>query len=415
VNGSTLERPDQVDPALPLPVRAPLFARASASVRYAIPALLAYIGVRAFGLAILAVWAWSRDDGLVRRLYSWDSLWYGKIALYGYDHGLRSTGALPHGYSDLAFFPAYPILIRVAHVLTGLPVRPVAIGIAWVASLAAAWGIFKVADHLYGRRVGVFAALLWGVLPNSVIQQMAYSESLFTAFAAWSLYSAVRKRWITAALLAVLAGLTRPTGVAVAAAISLAALVEIVRRLRRRFADSDSLAGLWHAALAMVLAPLGWFGYVAWVSYRLQRTNGYLLVQHSWKSDYDWHMPVFTWMAHLVLRARPVPLAFVSVSLMVGLGLVLLAITIVQRQPIALITFSVVLLLIALGDHRYIWCEARFLLPAFPLLLPIARGLADAKHRATPYPIVAAAAVASAVLSANFLLLDVVNGQNYFP
>lgn len=95
---------------------------------------------------------------------------------------------------------------------------------SWVASLAAAWGIFAVADHVYGRRAGVCAVLVWAVLPVGIVQSMAYSESLFTALAAWSLYAVLTGHWLTAGLLASLAGLTRPVGAAVVAAVWVTAI-----------------------------------------------------------------------------------------------------------------------------------------------------------------------------------------------
>ncbi|MBV7699119.1 DUF6415 family natural product biosynthesis protein [Streptomyces sp. TRM70350] len=56
---------------------------------------------------------------------------------------------------------------------------------------------------------------------------MGCTESLFTACAAWSLYAVLTGRWLTAATLAALAGLTRPTGIAVAAAVTVTALLAV--------------------------------------------------------------------------------------------------------------------------------------------------------------------------------------------
>ena len=89
------------------------------------------------------------------------------------------------------------------------------------------------------------AGALWAVLPHSLVLTMAYTEPLLTAFAAWALYALLRGRWGWAGGLAVLAGLTRPTGIAVAAAVvGCAAAPELPR-------DGAAAArAVWAAALA---------------------------------------------------------------------------------------------------------------------------------------------------------------------
>jgi hypothetical protein len=53
-----------------------------------------------------------------------------------------------------------------------------------------------------------------------------------------------------------------------------------------------------------------------------------------------------------------------------------LVLSIIDRQPLPLLIFSGLLLFQAIGSVSYFHSRARFLLPAFPLLLPIALGLA---------------------------------------
>jgi len=379
------------------------FNGARLAVAHAWPALLGYLATRILGVAVLAWWAASRGESVWNRLFSFDSNWYAIVAQRGYDEAIPAWTREYLGHSDLAFFPLYPMLVRLAQSLTGLDVKVVAIGVAWASALAAAWGIFAVADRLYGRRVGVFAAVMWGVIPNSIIMQMAYSESTFTALAAWSLLAAVSRRWVWAAALSVLAGLTRPTGAAVAAGVCLAAVVEIARALRRRRRTGDGSALSWRPWFALVVSPLGWLGYIAWVSVRLGRWDGYFQVQNNWGSAVAWRMPVFAWIWGLA--SSPVDLKFVVASVVVLCSIGLFLVCALQRQPVALLGYSAVLLLIALTDNGHFWCEARFVLPAFPLVFPVARALADMRQRSTVVLVVVSATVAAAVLGANYLLL----------
>ncbi|MFJ8493925.1 hypothetical protein ACIRBZ_37120 [Streptomyces sp. NPDC094038] len=104
---------------------------------------------------------------------------------------------------------------------TTLPLTPgkAALAVAWTAAVVAAWGVYRIGDHLYGRAVATALVVLWAVLPQSVELTIAYTESLFSALAAWSLYWVLKDRWLWAGRLAALAGLSRPSGFAVAAAV----------------------------------------------------------------------------------------------------------------------------------------------------------------------------------------------------
>ncbi|MER6913771.1 hypothetical protein ABT354_19045 [Streptomyces sp. NPDC000594] len=339
-------------------------ARLVRSLRWAGPALAGYLVVRLCGLLAVARLAHAQDHGVWPVLAgSWDSRWYLDIAAHGYadELGTRVNA------NNLAFFPLYPFLVRgLAAVLPG-SAGSVALGVAVVCSGAAAWGIFAVGDHLHGRRTGTLLAMVWGALPVAVVQWMAYTESLFTALTAWSLYAALTRRWLLAGALASLAGLTRPTGIAVAAAISLAALLACRRRPR-----APAVAGA-------LLAPLGWLAYLIWVGVRVGRPDGYFAVQRLWKNEWDGgRATLLELRQQLVYASRP-PLFLLLVSAVLVVSLVLYALCLADRQPLPLLVLSGVLLLVVLGSEGVYFPRARFLLPAFPLLLPVARALAGAR------------------------------------
>ncbi|GHH77656.1 hypothetical protein GCM10018793_26290 [Streptomyces sulfonofaciens] len=211
------------------------------SLRRALPALCCYAAVRLVGLVVLAKWAHQRHLDVWPMLSSeWDSAWYLRIAEHGYAHVAHGPADLVHGHPDglgrqardLAFFPLYPMLVRaLATVLPG-PAAAAGVVLAVLASLVAAWGVFAVGDRLYGRRAGVLLTVLWAALPTGLVQWMGYTESLFTALAAWSLHAVLTGRWLWAGALAALCGLTRPTGVALATAVTAAGLVTLWRQWR---------------------------------------------------------------------------------------------------------------------------------------------------------------------------------------
>ncbi|MCX5244937.1 glycosyltransferase family 39 protein [Streptomyces sp. NBC_00201] len=399
------------------------------ALRRVAPALLGYAAVRALGLLALVLWSGARDKSAYTLLTArWDALWYTRVAELGYGYEVR----LPNGdvHSNLAFFPLLPWLERLLHAVTPLSYADAGFVVSLLASLAAAWGIFAVADHVYGRRAGACAVLLWAVLPVGIVQSMAYSESLFTALAAWSLYAVLTGRWLTAGLLAALAGLTRPVGLAVVAAVWVAAVAsfgrerstadgQVARPGERAPAPSgdgpaERVAALDGArdaarapsvvrrALAMLLAPLGAAGYVLWVGQHTGKGPlGYLDVQAGWRNGFDGGAAFARFVAD---KFTSFPSALAGVGLIVGVGLVvwLYVVCVRQRQPLALLVYAGVVTALALCASSYFGSKPRLLLPAFPLLLPLAMALARLRIPRSAL-VVGGVAVASAVYGAFWL------------
>ncbi|MEU4928823.1 hypothetical protein AB0G54_20265 [Streptomyces yokosukanensis] len=436
------------------PSRAPLLRRAA-------PALLGYAAIRALGLVALAVWSATRGKSAYTVLTArWDSLWYARVAELGYGYEVR----LPNGdvHSNLAFFPLLPWLERLLHAITPLSYADAGFAVSLLASLAAACGIFAVADRVYGPRVGICAVALWAVLPVGIVQSMAYSESLFTALAAWSLYALLTGRWICAGTLAALAGLTRPVGAAVVAAVWVAGVLSFVRDRSTTYtpsahhdthapahtlgapddmdastrapgapdathasAPTPGTPGSTHApaptpgagaprtpfappapalrrALGMVLAPLGAAGYVLWVGRRTgEGLLGYLDVQAGWRNGFDGGYAFARFVAD---KFTSFPSALAGVGLIVGVALLLwLYVTgIRRRQPVELLVYTGVVLALALCASSYFGSKPRLLLPAFPVLLPLACALARLRTSRSVL-VTTVLAIASAIYGAFWL------------
>jgi hypothetical protein len=162
-----------------------------------------------------------------------DGWWYLKLANYGYSDTLRSPAAnltdTAHSYSDWAFFPGYPLLIRLTHVVTTLAYLPSTLIAASVTGLLAVWAVYMLGDGFGGVRVARGSALLFAAWPGSAALTFPYSEGLFVAAAAGSLAFLMRRRWIAAGLLGAVATATRPTGLALVAAALVVAVVHIGR------------------------------------------------------------------------------------------------------------------------------------------------------------------------------------------
>ncbi|MEV0742347.1 hypothetical protein AB0I51_41935 [Streptomyces sp. NPDC050549] len=381
-----------------------------APLRRAAPALLGYAAVRALGLVVLAVWSAARGKSAHTLLTArWDALWYTRVADLGYGYEVR----LPNGdvHSNLAFFPLLPWLERFLHAVSPLSYADGGLVVSVLASLAAAWGIFAVAEHVHGRRVGVCAVLLWAVLPVGIVQSMAYSESLFTALAAWSLYAVLTGRWLTAGTLALFAGLTRPVGLAVVAAVWVAGVTSVVgvssavgagSFVRDGSAAPAPGARNWRCALGLALAPLGAAGYVLWVGHRTGKGPlGYLDVQAGWRNGFDGGAAFARFVGE---KFTSFPSALAGVGLIVGVGLVvwLYVVGVRQGQPLPLLVYTGVVTALALCASSYFGSKPRLLMPAFPLLFPLALALARLRTSRSAW-VVGGVAMASAVYGAFWL------------
>ncbi|QES49320.1 hypothetical protein DEJ50_17410 [Streptomyces venezuelae] len=337
-------------------------------------AVAAFVAVRVVGVAVVAACAWwSGKDPVAVLGASWDSVWYIGIAEEGYGR-TQVWPEIGSVQSDLAFFPLYPGLMRGVCAL--LPwVGPAGAGllVAWGAAVAGAVGVYRVGELVAGARAGLLLVVLWGVLPHSVVLGIAYTEALLAALAAWTLYAVLRGRWLWAAALAVLAGLTRPTGIAVAAAVSVAAVYELLLKPRAPLR-------VWAAAL---LAPAGWAAHLLAVGIRRgDPLGGYFAVQRDWGSYFDFGHGVAGSVARVLARGPGgTPLVTAVVPVVIVAALVLAVLLARGWAPLPLLVYCGTLLVITLGGAGFFESKPRFLLPAFPLLLPAAAAMARARPR----------------------------------
>ncbi|MEA2220668.1 MAG: hypothetical protein QOJ35_3294 [Solirubrobacteraceae bacterium] len=140
-------------------------------------------------------------DVLVAPFARWDSVWYLAISGGGYGGGARE-----------AFFPLYPLIVRVA----GVPLGSALIGGALAST--ALLGVALVLLHRlvaldHDRAVARNAVLVTALSPMSFFFSAVYAESLFLALSVGAVYAARRERWAWAGALGALAAATRSAGV----------------------------------------------------------------------------------------------------------------------------------------------------------------------------------------------------------
>ncbi len=372
----------------------------------AAPALMAYLFVRLTGLVALQFAAAANGRDVQRLLVSWDAQWYAGVAAHGYGFDrLQPDG---RQLFDYAFFPLYPFLERIVGQLTGLTYVDAGLLISALASVVAAGGIFAVAETVLGRRVALIATVTWAVVPVGIVEWMAYTESLFTALAAWALLAVLRERWTLAGALACLAGAARPVGLAVAVAVAVPAVMALSARRRaatRQRTASGARAAVPASAisplLAAVVAPLGWLGYVGWVSAQTGDPLGYFNVAAQWGNGLDGGAAFARWTSSLLAGGSPGSGLLLCLGVLTLAGLLLGCLRL--RLPLPLVVFSVAMVVLAFATSGYFGSKLRYLLPAFPLVFPLAAYLSR-RRTATAAAVLAVAALTSAAYGASWLL-----------
>src|SRR5437868_12590708 len=148
-------------------------------------------------------------------LTSWDSLWYFEVARHGYPHTVPAHVTYFDPEARAAFFPAFPLLLRVVD--RALPGGDVLAGLVANLVLGALFVLLTgvLTRRLYGDRVASRAMVLVALFPGSFVLSFAYSEALMLVLIAGTVLLLLDERWLAAGLVAALATASRPNPVAI--------------------------------------------------------------------------------------------------------------------------------------------------------------------------------------------------------
>jgi hypothetical protein len=196
----------------------------------------------------------------------WDGEHYVTLAMGGYLH--------PPDNVSPAFFPLYPLLLRSFAELLGGPITKEALSVlAPLLSLVflpfALYFIYYIALDAFDERVAKGTVLILAFFPTTFFLNAAYTESLFLALSAGSLWAIrVRKDLLVACVLAALAAATRNVGVFLVVPL-MYEWIKDVERFRWR-------------GIYLLLAPGGLFAYMGYLWVRFGDPLLFYSAQESW-------------------------------------------------------------------------------------------------------------------------------------
>jgi hypothetical protein len=237
---------------------------------------------------------------------AFDGSWYLKIAQHGYPDRLYQEGQ----GSRWAFFPGFPAAVRAVAEVTRLSLPDAAVLAAFVFGLTSALAIWLAVREVFGARLADRAVLLYVFCPTAYVLSLAYTEGLFLTAAAACLFALSRRYWITAALCACVAGVTRNTGIAVIVAVLVMAL-PAAWRIRA-----------WRPAVAALIAPLGLAAFMAYGWAMTGKPVAFLSAERFWQGQhFVWFITPFGALV-AALREGPHGATFLT-DAMAGAALIL--------------------------------------------------------------------------------------------
>lgn len=137
--------------------------------------------------------------------YQWDAHWYMSISMHGYEW-------VAGDQSNVAFFPLYPMVVKIFGLLLGGNHLLVGILLSTAFFFAALIYFFRLVRDDFGEIIADRAIWFLSIFPASLFFTTLYTESLFLLTSVASFYYARRGRWALAGIWGFLAALTKVTG-----------------------------------------------------------------------------------------------------------------------------------------------------------------------------------------------------------
>jgi hypothetical protein len=221
----------------------------------------------------------------------WDSQWFIQIARDGYWYQ-------PLQQSSVAFFPLYPLVVRLVGplmggnlVLAGFVVSNVCFlgGLLFLYQLAQLELSDSGAGSPEAAREGARRTLYYlAFFPTAFFFNAVYTESLFLFLSVATIFFARRRRWALAAIAGMLASATRNLGVVLWALVMwewLRCHGWRVTHIHRREAWRSLWAGIksdWIDVVVVAAIPIGLLLYIGFLQVNFAQPTAFVEVQAAW-------------------------------------------------------------------------------------------------------------------------------------
>jgi xanthosine utilization system XapX-like protein len=338
-------------------------------------ALAVFAASRLATLLVAYIITFASGRSLTNVLSRWDGGWYLAIVERGYPDAVAG-GFGVQAQTTIAFFPGYPLMIKAASSLTGISPAFTGVVISTLTGAAASVVLWLLAARVTDVKSADRTVVLFCFFPAAFVLSMVYAEALFVLLVAGCLLTLMLERWAVAGLAAAFAGLVRPNGLVLTVCCGWAAIQAIRRH------------GSWRPIIAPLLAPTGTLAFLWYLYLRTGDPLAYVHTQkRGWDQGFDFGVSNVQSAIAIAASRRAEFYVLVIAACLIGIA-VALYFLVRWRLPTPLLLYVVGIIGIALGSSNTT-SVPRFLLTAFPVLIPIARQLSD-----NAYPVVVACSAA---------------------
>jgi len=282
----------------------------------------------------------------------WDAEHYVNIAVSGYEPPSES-------FSNIAFFPLYPLLIRLVLLTVGRVDPQTGALVALLISNVALYGALLYLSALVARDFSLTLArrvvLYVLVFPTTLFLSSVYAEPLFLLTAVATFYHARSGEWAKSGVAAFLAALTRPFGVLLVLPLA----VELYRQ-RSHLRD-------WLALIGPPAGPAVFIGYLWWL---FDDPLAYFHAGASWGRGL--HLPWNTLLDYIrgPLVMFDWPFAWLDLVSMIAMVAILIAG--LRLVPASYSAYTAGGLLFAMSTGIAWFSASRHALALFPLIIVLA-------------------------------------------
>ena len=282
----------------------------------------------------------------------WDSHHYQTIALHGYtfEHERWPT---------ITFFPLYPLLMRLAVLLTGTRIEVAALLVAHLAFFLALLLLDDLLTRDFDPAVAYRTLVVLLVFPTSIFFGAGYSESLALVLVVGAVWAMRRQRWWLAGVAGFFLTLTRLPGVFIAPILAVTYLQEHHWRWR----------GIRPAVLATLLPPLALVLFMLFQWQRFGTPFAFMIAQRQWDNAFSppWVMPRRLLEALRIWPEWPITV----VELLVWISFIGLTVLALLRLPLP---YGLTALLVLVPPYLSSWYRSlpRHVLLAFPAFVVMA-------------------------------------------
>ena len=325
--------------------------------------LALYVASRAMTLVAGAVaMAMRPGSDFVSIFAAWDGKWYSRIITEGYPSVIPANANGKAVFSQIPFFPAYPLLARAVDWLTPGSAKMTAIVVAMLLGAIATVVFWYLCRSFWGDTVANRATAIFCFFPGAWVFSFAYSDGLMLILAMGTLVLLQRREWLLAGIVGALATTSRPNAILLVGCAAVASAIAIAKRRE------------WRSLVAPAIMPIGALAFMGYLWQRTGEIGAWFRVQdEAWEERVDFGRVSANFMKEFFLHPLSSGDIFI-IGVMTIVAAVMVVLLFRARLPAIYTVYALGTLALS-ATSAVLLTRPRFVFLAFPLTMALGRFL----------------------------------------